>query len=198
MIVLGLTGSIGMGKSATADMFRAAGVPVHDSDKTVHALYAGGAAAAVDAAFPGALVNGVVDRGRLGTLVLNDSAALARLEAIIHPLVRQERDAFLRDCRAAKERIAVLDIPLLLELGGQKEVEAVVVVSAPAVVQKQRVLARAGMSEEKFKQILAKQMPDAQKKRLAHFVVDTGRGFASAERQVRAIIAAMSFVEGQS
>lgn len=189
MIVLGLTGSIGMGKSTTAKMFAEAGVPVHDSDETVHRLYAGKAAPLVEAAFPGTTVAGVVDRAKLGARVLGDATALKQLEAIIHPLVRADADAFLARHRNAGESIALLDIPLLFETGGRGRVDKVVVVTAPAEVQRQRVLARPGMTEEKLAAILAKQVPDAEKRKLADFVVDTGRGLDAARVQVKAIVA---------
>ncbi|TPL94071.1 dephospho-CoA kinase [Mesorhizobium sp. B2-3-12] len=189
MIVLGLTGSIGMGKSTTARMFAEAGVPVHDSDETVHRLYAGKAASLVEAAFPGTTADGSVDRAKLGSRVLGDVAALKKLEAIIHPLVRADADAFLAKHRNAGESIAVLDIPLLFETGGRGRVDKVVVVTAPAEIQRQRVLARPGMSEEKLASILAKQVPDAEKRRLADFVIDTGNGLDAARAAVAAIIA---------
>ncbi|MER8374365.1 dephospho-CoA kinase [Mesorhizobium sp. M1406] len=188
MIVLGLTGSIGMGKSTTAKMFAEAGVPVHDSDETVHRLYAGKAAPLVEAAFPGTTSAGVVDRAKLGQRVLGDAAALKRLEAIIHPLVRADADAFLALHRAAGAPIAVLDIPLLFETGGRDRVDKVVVVTAPAEIQRERVLARPGMTEEKLASILAKQVPDAEKRRQADFIVDTGQGFDAARAEVNAII----------
>jgi len=189
MIVLGLTGSIGMGKSTTAKMFAEAGVPVHDSDEAVHRLYAGAAAPLVEAAFPGTTAGGVVDRAKLGARVLGDAAALKRLEAIIHPLVRADADAFLARHRNAGESIAVLDIPLLFETGGRGRVDKVVVVTAPAEVQRQRVLARPGMTEEKLAAILAKQVPDEEKRRLADFVIDTGQGLDAARARVDGIIA---------
>ncbi|MBZ9711032.1 dephospho-CoA kinase [Mesorhizobium sp. ESP7-2] len=192
MIVLGLTGSIGMGKSTTAKMFAEAGVPVHDSDEAVHRLYAGKAAPLVEAAFPGTIVGGSVDRAKLGARVLGDTAALKKLEAIIHPLVRADADAFLARHRNAGESIAVLDIPLLFETGGRGRVDKVVVVTAPAEVQRQRVLARPGMSEEKLASILAKQVPDAEKRRLADFVIDTGEGMDAARAAVAAIIAELA------
>ncbi|TPL82701.1 dephospho-CoA kinase [Mesorhizobium sp. B2-3-14] len=189
MIVLGLTGSIGMGKSTTARMFAEAGVPVHDSDETVHRLYAGKAAPLVEAAFPGTTVHGSVDRAKLGARVLGDAAALKKLEAIIHPLVRADADAFLARHREAGESLVVLDIPLLFETGGRGRVDKVVVVTAPAEVQRQRVLARPGMSEEKLASILARQVPDAEKRRLADFVIDTGEGLAAARAAVASIVA---------
>ncbi|ODA92214.1 dephospho-CoA kinase [Mesorhizobium sp. SEMIA 3007] len=197
MIVLGLTGSIGMGKSTTAKMFAEAGVPVHDSDEAVHRLYSGAAAPLVEAAFPGTVVDGVVDRAKLSARVLGDAAALKRLEAIIHPLVRADADAFLAMHRNAGESIAVLDIPLLFETGGRGRVDKVVVVTAPTEIQRQRVLARPGMTEEKLAAILAKQVPDAEKRRLADFVIDTGQGLEAARAAVAAIIAELSGGSGR-
>ena len=188
MIVLGLTGSIGMGKSATAKMFAEAGVPVHDSDETVHRLYAGKAAPLVEAAFPGTTQAGVVDRVKLGQQVLGDPAALTKLETIVHPLVRADADAFLAKHRAAGAPIAVLDIPLLFETGGRDRVDKVVVVTASPEIQRARVLARPGISEEKFLSILAKQVSDAEKRRQADFVIDTGHGFEAARKAVEAVI----------
>lgn len=192
MWILGLTGSIGMGKSATAGLFRALGVPVHDADAAVHALYRGAAVAPVEAEFPGVARDGVIDRAALGARVLGDAAAMARLEAIVHPLVHAEEQAFLARARAAGARLVVLDIPLLFEAGGAARTDAVAVVSAPKDVQRARVLARQGMTAEKFEAILAKQMPDADKRRRAHFVIDTGRGFASAAHQVAGVVRALS------
>lgn len=192
MIVLGLTGSIGMGKSTTAKMFVDAGVPVHDSDETVHRLYAGKAAPLVEAAFPGTTVSGVVDRTKLAGRVLGDAAALKTLETIVHPLVRADAEAFLARHREAGAPLVVLDIPLLFETGGRNRVDKVVVVTAPAEVQRARVLARPGMSEEKLAAILAKQVPDAEKRRQADFVIDTGEGMDAARAAVDAIIAELS------
>lgn len=192
MIVLGLTGSIGMGKSTTAKMFAEAGVPVHDSDETVHRLYSGKAVPLVEEAFPGTTTDGVVDRAKLGARVLGDAAALKKLEAIIHPLVRADADAFLAKHRNAGESIAVLDIPLLFETGGRGRVDKVVVVTAPAEIQRQRVLARPGMTEERLASILAKQVPDAEKRRQADFVIDTGQGLDVAREQVETIIRQMT------
>ncbi|RWD79270.1 dephospho-CoA kinase [Mesorhizobium sp.] len=192
MIVLGLTGSIGMGKSTTAKMFTDAGVPVHDSDETVHRLYSGKAAPLVEAAFPGTTKAGVVDRARLAEKVLGDPAALKKLEAIIHPLVRADADAFLGLHRAAGAPIVVLDIPLLFETGGRNRVDKVVVVTAPAEVQRARVLARPGMSAAKFEAILAKQVQDTEKRRQADFIVDTGQGFDAARRAVEAIVSELT------
>ncbi|TIM26502.1 MAG: dephospho-CoA kinase [Mesorhizobium sp.] len=189
MIVLGLTGSIGMGKSTTARMFAEAGVPVHDSDEAVHRLYAGRAAPLVEAAFPGTTNSGSVDRTRLAERVLGDAAALKRLEAIIHPLVRADADAFLARHRAAGAPLVVLDIPLLFETGGRDRVDKVVVVTASPDIQRARVLARPGMSEEKMASILARQVPDAEKRKAADFIIDTGQGFDEARAAVNAIVA---------
>jgi dephospho-CoA kinase len=190
--LLGLTGSIGMGKSTTSAMFRAAGVPVHDADQAVHDLYAGAAAPQIEAAFPGTTANGGVDRARLSAAVLGRPEALAKLEAIVHPLVRAEEQAFLARARKSGATVAVLDVPLLLETGGEGRCDAVVVVTAPVEVQRKRVLGRPGMSEEKLAAILARQMPDAEKRRRAHFLVDTSRGLVAAERQVRSILNAVA------
>ncbi len=191
MIVVGLTGSVGMGKSTTARMFADAGIPVFDADAAVHRLYAGAAVGPVEAAFPGVARNGAIDREALGRRVIGDGAAMTRLEAIVHPLVRAEREAFLREARAAGAGIAVLDIPLLYETGAQRDVDVVVLASAPAPVQKARVMARAGMTEARFAAILAKQMPDAEKRRRADHVVETGEGMEAAAARVRAVIAAL-------
>ena len=191
MIVLGLTGSIGMGKSTTARMFVEQGVPVHDSDEAVHRLYAGVAAPLVEAAFPGTTKDGVVDRPLLAARILGDADAISRVEAIVHPLVRADADTFLARARASGAPIAVLDIPLLFETSGTGRVDKVVVVTAPAEVQRQRVLARPGMTEEKFRAILARQVPDAEKRRLADFIVDSSQGMEAASDQVRAIIDAL-------
>jgi dephospho-CoA kinase len=188
MIVLGLTGSIGMGKSTTAKMFADAGVPVHDSDEAVHRLYSGAAAPLVEAAFPGTTKGGVVDRAELGKRVVGQPLAIARLEKIVHPLVRADADAFLKRHRAAGVRLAVLDIPLLFETGGTGRVDQIAVVTAPAEIQRERVLSRRGMTPEKFEAILAQQMPDAEKRKRADFVIDTGNGLAAARRTVHSII----------
>jgi dephospho-CoA kinase len=194
MILLGLTGSIGMGKSTTAALFQAEGAPVYDADDAVHALYAAGGAAAplVAAAFPGVLTEGAVDRARLGARVLNDPEALKRLEAIVHPLVGAHRQAFFNEVSAAGETVVVLDVPLLFETGGDKAMDAVAVVSAPAEVQRQRVLARPGMTVEKFDAILDRQTPDADKRARADFVIDTGGGLEAARAQVHAVLAALA------
>jgi dephospho-CoA kinase len=192
MFVLGLTGSIGMGKSVTAGFFAEAGVPVHDADATVHRLYEGEAVAAIEAAFPGTTLNGKVDRDKLGRCVLGEPAALKRLEAIVHPLVRAEEERFLATAGAAGAKVAVLDIPLLFENGGDRRVDAVVVVSAPPEMQRVRTFERPGMTDEKFAAILAKQMPDAEKRRRADFVVDTSNGFDAARAQVQTILQAVA------
>lgn len=189
MFVLGLTGSLGMGKSATAKMFAEEGVPVHDADAAVHDLYEGAAAPLIEAAFPGTTAAGKVDRDKLAQRVLGDSAALEKLEAIVHPLVRRAEQAFLDEAARKGARAAVLDIPLLFETGGDGRCDAVVVVSAPPEIQRARAFERPGMTEQKFAAILAKQMPDADKRARADFVVDTSRGFAAARTQVRDILA---------
>ncbi|WP_262031210.1 dephospho-CoA kinase [Microvirga sp. Mcv34] len=189
--VLGLTGSIGMGKSATADLFRRLGVPVHDADATVHRLYRGRAAPLIEKAFPGTVADGAVDRAKMGAVVLGNPERMKHLEAIVHPLVRDEEEAFLEKVSALSP-VAVLDIPLLFETRGEARCDAVLVVTAPAFVQRDRVMARPGMTEEKFHAILAKQMKDEDKRARAHFLVDTSRGFASAEAQVRSILACLA------
>jgi dephospho-CoA kinase len=190
MLVLGLTGSIGMGKSTTAAMFEAEGVPVYDSDAAVHALYAAGGAAVdpVEAAFPGVVVNGAIDRAKLSAKVVGDPEALAKLEGIVHPLVGAHRIGFFEKAQAEGRDIVVLDVPLLFETGGQKGVDKVVVVSAPPEVQRARVLARPEMTPEKFEAILARQLPDAEKRARADFVIDTGQGVEHARRQVRDLL----------
>ncbi len=196
MVILGLTGSIGMGKSTTAAMFRDLGVPVHDSDATVHRLYSGAAAPLIEAAFPRVVENGTVNRTRLGQYVLGNAAAMQRLEGIVHPLVRDEERSFLKTAAASRAAVAVIDIPLLFETKGENRVDVIVVVSAPADIQRQRVLARPGMTAERFGQILARQMPDADKRRRAHFVVDTGHGLERARQQVRDILRATAGMTG--
>jgi dephospho-CoA kinase len=191
MITVGLTGSIGMGKSATAAMFAEAGCPVYDADAEVHRLYARGGAAVgpVEAAFPGVVENGQVNRAKLSERVVGDHAALDRLNRVVHPLMGQARREFFRLAEASGAPIVVLDIPLLFETGGERNVDAVVVVSAPPQVQRARVLAREGMSEAKLDGILARQMADVEKRTRAHFVVDTGGGFEAARAQVAQIVA---------
>src|SRR5436190_4555199 len=192
MFVLGLTGSLGMGKTTTAHFFAEEGVPVHDADATVHRLYEREAVAAIEDAFPGTTATGKVDRTRLAARVLDDAAALKRLEAIVHPLVQAAERQMLADAQTRGEQVAVLDIPLLFETGGDRRVDAVVVVTAPPEVQRARVLERPGMTMEKLDSILAKQIPDEEKRRRADFVVDTSQGFEAARAQVRAILAAVA------
>ncbi|MEF2546898.1 dephospho-CoA kinase [Aurantimonas sp. E1-2-R+4] len=188
MIVLGLTGSIGMGKSTAAAMFADEGVPVHDADAAVHRLYAGRAAPLIEAEFPGTVIDGIVDRQLLGAEVLNDPDALKRLEAIVHPLVRAEEQAFLAAARKTGAPLALLDIPLLYETGAETRCDKIVVVSAPAAIQRERVLRRPGMNEEKFAAILAKQVPDAEKRARADFVIDTGGGFDATRAAVKVVV----------
>lgn len=192
MIVLGLTGSIGMGKSTTAKMFMDEGVPVHDSDETVHRLYSGIAAPLIEARFPGVVVDGVVDREKLSAVVIGKPQAMSDLEQIVHPLVRADADAFLARHREAGAPLAVLDIPLLFEGSGRERVDQVVVVTAPEEQQRARVLARPGMSEEKFAAILARQVPDAQKRAQADHVIDTGQGLDAARSAVKALVRLLS------
>jgi len=193
MITLGLTGSIGMGKSATAAMFAAEGCPVYDADAEVHRIYATGGEAVepVEAAFPGVVRDGAIDRARLSERVLNDAEAFQRLNGIVWPLLGAARREFFRQAEQDQVAIVVLDIPLLFETGGERNMDAVVVVSAPADLQRERVLAREGMSEAKLDAILARQMADAEKRARAHFIVDTSRGFDAAREQVREIVAAL-------
>jgi dephospho-CoA kinase len=193
MLTLGLTGSIGMGKTTTAAMFRARGVPVHDADATVHRLYAGDAVPLIEAAFPGATFAGVVDRARLAAAIVEDAGALKRLEAIVHPLVQREEARFLEGARDEGRTLVVLDIPLLFEAGARDRVDAVLVVTASPDVQKRRVLARPGMTEEKLAALLARQLPDAEKRRRAHFLVDTRHGL-EARRQVDTVLRALRYM----
>jgi dephospho-CoA kinase len=190
--VLGLTGSIGMGKSATAAIFRRLGIPVHDADAAVHALYRGAAAPLIETAFPGTVVGGIVDRPALSRIVLGSPERLKQLESIVHPLVRAQEEAFLARAAGAGAPVAVLDIPLLLETGAAGRCDAVLVVTAPGSVQEERVLARPEMTPQKFEAIRAKQMPDGEKRARAHFLVETGRGHAAAEAQVRDILKALA------
>ncbi len=194
MITLGLTGSIGMGKSTTAAMFARHGVAVHDADRAVHRLYNQGGAAVgpVGALFPDAVAEGAIDRVALAAIVQCDRAALAALEATVHPLVREEETRFLAAARAAGRRVALVDVPLLLETGGEQRVDMVVVVTAAPAIQRARVLARPGMTEERFAAILNRQMADQEKRRRAHFIVDTGHGLAAAERAVADILTALA------
>jgi len=193
MKILGLTGSIGMGKSTAAAMLRRLGVPVHDADATVHALFAPGgkAVAAVDAAFPGVVKGGAVDRAVLGAKVFGDDAALKRLEAIVHPLVRAAERDFLARHRRYRTRLVVLDIPLLFETHGEARCDVVAVVSAPAFLQAARVLARPGMTRTRLDAVLAKQMPDGQKRRRADVVIPTGLGKGPAWKRLKALVQRM-------
>ena len=190
--ILCLTGSLGMGKSRTAQFFAEAGVPVHDSDAVVHALYQGEAAPAIEREFPGTTADGKVDRGKLAAIVVGDAAALSRLEAIVHPLVGAARDRFLADAQTRGAPVVVLDVPLLFETGGERGCDAVVVVSAPPEIQRQRAFERPGMTEEKFAALDAKQTPDAEKRRRADFVLDSSQGFDHARAQVRDILQAVA------
>ncbi len=190
--VLCLTGSLGMGKSTAAKFFAEAGVPVHDSDAVVHALYESDAVAAIEHAFPGSTAAGRVDRMELAAMVLNDRAALARLEAIVHPLVKRAREKFLADAQTGGESIVVFDIPLLYETAAEGFCDAVVVVSAPPDVQRRRTLDRPGMTEDKYAAILAKQMPDAEKRARADFVVDTSQDLDRTRAQIRDILQAVA------
>ena len=194
MIVLGLTGSIGMGKSTTAGLFREAGIPVQDADQVVADLYAPGGAAVgpVGEAFPGTVKDGAIDREALALAVLGKREALARLESIVHPLVKAERAGFLAKAQAGGAKVAVLEVQLQLEVGAHEETDAVVVVSAPENQQRERVLGRPRMTAERLEQILARQMPDADKRQKADFVIDTGQGVDAARRQVAEVLAAVT------
>jgi dephospho-CoA kinase len=197
-LLIGLTGSVGMGKSETAKMFAKLGLPVYDADAAVRELYSQGGAAvgAIAMAFPEAVKDGVVDRDALSRIVTADAALLQRLEEIVHPLVRNYREAFLEKAARDGAAMAVLDIPLLFESGSDKDVDVVVVVSAPEEIQRARVLARPGMSESKFAAILARQTPDAEKRAKADFIVDTSKGLEHAEAQVEAIVSALEENKG--
>jgi dephospho-CoA kinase len=198
MIILGLTGSIGMGKSVTARLFAEAGVPVHDADATVHRLYEGEAAPLIEAAFPGTTSDGKVDRTKLAARVLGDDAAIKRLERIVHPLVREAEQRFLAESEARGAPVVVLDIPLLFETGGETRVDAVVVVTAPPALQRKRALERLGMTEAKLDAILGKQMPDSEKRARAHFIVDSSQGIDSARAQVHGILQAVAAIPGKT
>lgn len=195
MFILGLTGSLGMGKSTAAKFFGEEGVPVHDADAAVHRLYEGEAVPLIEQAFPGTTEAGKVNRDSLAAAVLGDDAAIGKLEQIVHPLVRADEERFLREAERSGAKIAVLDIPLLFETGGDKRCDAVVVVSAPADVQRARVLQRPGMTEAKFQALLSKQMPDAEKRARADFVVDSSRSFEAAHQQVREILRKVATME---
>jgi len=188
MIILGLTGSIGMGKSTTAKLFAEAGVPVYDADATVHRLYEGEAAPAIEAAFPGTTVNGKVDRARLSARVVHDPAAMKRLEGIVHPMLGASRKRFLDDAERSGAPVAVVDVPLLYETGGEKRVDAVVVVTTTPENQRERIMARGTMTNEALDSILARQLPDAEKRNRADFVVDTSHGLDPVRAQIRDIL----------
>ena len=188
MIVLGLTGSIGMGKSTTAKLFAEAGVPVYDADAAVHMLYEGEAVSAIDAAFPGTTANGKVDRNKLSARVVHDPAAIKQLEQIVHPMLGASRQKFLDDAERSGAPVAVVDVPLLFETGGEKRVDAVVVVTTTPELQRQRILARDNMTSEKLDAILARQLPDAEKRRRADFVVDTSDGTDPVRLRIRDIL----------
>ncbi|CAN5492023.1 dephospho-CoA kinase [soil metagenome] len=198
MIVIGLTGSIAMGKSTAAALFAEFGVPVCESDAIIHDLYAKGGAAVAPIAnlFPDAVMNGAINRGELAEILGRDPSGFAKLEAIAHPLVRNTQDGFLRQHRAAGAAIVVLDIPLLFETGRDRDVDKIVVVSAPEAVQRERALARPGMTEEKLALLLSRQIPDSEKRRRADFVVDSGQGIDRARAQIRAILVALSPNQG--
>ncbi|WP_420334797.1 dephospho-CoA kinase [Roseibium sp.] len=191
MIRIGLTGSIGMGKSTTARMFADRGVPVHDADACVHMLYEGRAVPLIGDAFPGTIVDGRVDRTLLSKQVLGNPEAMKRLEEIVHPLVHEEEQTFLDLARLDGQSVVLMDIPLLFETGGDDRVDVVVVVTADPTVQRERVLSRDGMSEERFQAILAKQVPDAVKREKADFLIDTGLGMEAAEKRVDEILVAI-------
>ena len=188
MIVLGLTGSIGMGKSTTAKLFAEAGVPVYDADAAVHVLYEGEAAPAIEAAFPGTTTNGKVDRNKLSGRVVHDAQAMRRLEAIVHPMLGTSRQKFLQDAERSGAPVAVVDVPLLFETGGEKRVDAVVVVTTTPEIQRERILARPNMTDEKLDAILVRQMPDSEKRKRAHFIVDTSHGLEPVRQRIRDIL----------
>lgn len=188
MLILGLTGSIGMGKSTTAKLFAEAGVPVYDADATVHKVYQGEAAPAIEAEFPGTTVDGKVDRARLSAKVVHDPAAIKRLEEIVHPMLRAYHQKFLHDAERSGAPVAVVDVPLLFETGGDKRVDAVVVVTTSPEIQRERILSRGTMTEEALDALLARQMPDAEKRRRADFVVDTSHGLDPVRAQIRDIL----------
>jgi len=188
MIILGLTGSIGMGKSTTAKLFEEAGVPVYDADAAVHKIYEGEAAPAIEAAFPGTTADGKVDRNKLSAKVVHDPAAMKRLEQIVHPMLGASRQKFLHDAEQSGAPVAVVDIPLLFETGGEKRVDAVVVVTTTPEIQRQRILERDNMTGEKLEAILARQLPDAEKRKRADFVVDTSDGLDPVRARIRDIL----------
>jgi len=188
MIILGLTGSIGMGKSTTAKLFAEAGVPVYDADAAVHRLYEGEAVPAIEAAFPGTTVDGKVDRARLSALVVHDPAAMKQLERIVHPMLGASRKKFLDQAERSGAPVAVVDVPLLYETGGENRVDAVVVVTTSPEVQRERILARDNMTGEKLDAILARQLPDSEKRKRADFVVDTSHGLEPVRTRIRDIL----------
>jgi dephospho-CoA kinase len=188
MIILGLTGSIGMGKSTTAKLFAEAGVPVYDADATVHMLYEGDAVPVIEAAFPGTTAEGKVDRARLSARVVHDPAAIKQLEQIVHPMLGASRQKFLHEAEQSSAPVAVVDVPLLFETGGEKRVDAVVVVTTTPEIQRQRVLARDNMTGEMLDAILARQLPDAEKRKRADFVVDTSHGLDPVRARIRDIL----------
>lgn len=188
MLLLGLTGSIGMGKSTTAKLFEEAGVPVYDADATVHKIYEDEAVPAVEAAFPGSTVNGRVDRQKLSAMVVNNPEAMKRLEAIVHPMLRSHQLKFLADAEKSGAPVAVLDVPLLYETGGEKRVDAVVVVTTAPHVQRERILARDNMTHDKLEAILARQLPDEEKRKRADFVVDTSHGLEPVRQRIGEIL----------
>ncbi len=190
MLVLGLTGSIGMGKSTTARLFSEAGIPVYDADAAVHAIYEGKAAPVIEATFPGTTVDGKVDREKLSAKVVHDTAAMKRLEEIVHPMLHVYRRAFLEQAERSGAAVAVVDVPLLFETGGEQDVDAVVVVTTTPDVQRKRIMARNNMTSEKLEAILARQLPDAEKRTRADFVVDTSHGLDHVRAQIREILAA--------
>ncbi|MGL3212139.1 dephospho-CoA kinase [Bradyrhizobium sp. BR 1433] len=189
MLIVGLTGSIGMGKSTTAKLFMEAGVPVYDADAAVHQLYEGEAAPAIEAAFPGTTADGKVDRAKLSARVVHDPAAMKQLEQIVHPMLGASRQKFFADAEAAGSPIVVVDVPLLFETGGEKRVDAVVVVTTSPELQRERVLARGTMDAAKLDAIIAKQMPDAEKRKRADFIVDTSHGLDPVRARIRDILA---------
>lgn len=189
MLIVGLTGSIGMGKSTTAKLFMEAGVPVYDADAAVHQLYEGEAAPAIEAAFPGTTAGGKVDRAKLSARVVHDPAAMKQLEQIVHPMLGASRQKFFADAEAAGSPIVVVDVPLLFETGGEKRVDAVVVVTTSPELQRERVLARGTMDATKLDAIIAKQMPDAEKRKRADFIVDTSHGLDPVRARIRDILA---------
>jgi dephospho-CoA kinase len=188
MLLLGLTGSIGMGKSTTAKLFAEAGVPVYDADAAVHMLYEGEAVPTIEAAFPGTTTDGKVDRNKLSARVVHDSAAIKQLEQIVHPMLGASRQKFLDEAERSGAPVAVVDVPLLFETGGEKRVDAVVVVTTTPEIQRQRILARDNMTSEKLDAILARQLPDAEKRRRADFVVDTSHGLDPVRTRIRDIL----------